>query len=57
MKEVNAGFGIGALRALGKISDLIDRTDAFSVRAMNKNGHLVYEKERQPKKGNKEKQL
>ena len=54
MKEVSFGFGIGALRALGKISDLIDRTDAFSVRAMNENGHLVYEKERQPKKGNKE---
>ncbi len=51
MKEVNAGFGIGALRALGKISDLIERTDEFSIRAMSENDHLVYEKERQNKKG------
>lgn len=54
MKEIGAGFGIGALRALGKISDLIDRTDEFSRRAMNEDGHLVYEKEKKTKKGSKE---
>ena len=50
MAESGVEAGVGALRALGKIQELLDRADALAERALSEGKGLICEKDRTKKK-------